>query len=517
MEVQNNDVSNIAYLINSDDFSLTEEEDEEEIESAFSPENNVTKIEHVIADTHSIDYVPDKVDRLSDETKFTNTDSYFANEIPKDIKPPVKSIDHISNGIEFKNNNLHTIKEILDDTVSVKNRLDQLPDNLGTDLRNLCGMYGSEFVVKDFILCFFRVLFPKGNPRNDRNYWFHIICYEKIAKHIGSEFNINVGEFNSAISTVIITTPLNKYVDYLLEIELYGHFDKLYNKILDGFQILSDILQITNDVRYKSVVTVIKELTGSFPDYLLPGQTINPSGNSNQAKPSVNSTMNKYPQKNISNTRGNNLHLDNYKSDSRQYDNKNFKKGGFQGRLEKPGSGFSPTGNRSLPEYKSNSENKFKSTPSDPINKANLVDTKSESIYRPDKVKPSAKFNQIDMVKFVESKSDPIDKVKSVVPKSNPTDQVNKVNLTDTKSNLTETNNSDKKPETNNSDKKTETNNSDKKPETNNSDKKTETNNSGKQDNSIVREKPNRANHYGKLTHPTNYTPKKKSDRPPIN
>ena len=59
---------------------------------------------------------------------------------------------------------------------AASDRLNNLPDNLGIILQNLSKQYGNIFIVKDFILCFFRILFPDGNPRRDPRYWFYSIC-----------------------------------------------------------------------------------------------------------------------------------------------------------------------------------------------------------------------------------------------------------------------------------------------------------------------------------------------------
>ena len=372
------------------------------------------------------------------------------------------------------------------DINSAKTRLEQLPNNLGANLQNLCEVYGSEFVVKDFILCFFRVLFPEGKPCNDRDYWFHAICYEKIAKYIGVEFNINVGEFNSTNGNLIVTTPLSIYIDHLLEIRQRGnysrtgelmmddHFDNLYMDILNGFQTLSDILQIRNDTRYKSVVTVIKELTGTVPNYLLPGQQPNKSKDvpTTVQFALASKSISIPPPKNVSNTRGNNLHLDNHSPKSQQQDNKNYKKGGFQNNTK------SFPGNRSSPEYKPMSipDTKVESISPKSTDTVKFVENKSNSTDQNDKLLDNSVQ---DKVKSVKSKPTSIDKVKFIGPASNST-----IRTDSDKSSI-------------------------------DSDKSVVDS-----DQQEVYEKPNRSNQYGKLNQPNKYdkyNPKKKSDRPPIN
>lgn len=399
-----------------------------------------------------------------------------------------------------------SVEKISYDINSAKTRLEQLPNNLGANLQNLCEVYGSEFVVKDFILCFFRVLFPEGNPCNNRDYWFHAICYEKIAKYIGAEFNINVGEFNSTNGNLIVTTPLSIYIDHLLEISQRGnysqtgeltiepsnakshsvsrtssevddHFDNLYTDILNGFQTLSDILQIRNDNRYKSVVTVIKELTGSVPNYLLPGQQPNKSKDiPTQVQFGLASkSISIPPSKNVSNTRGNNLHLDNHSPKSQQQDNKNYKKGGFQNNTK------SFPGNRSPPEYKtiSNSDTKAESLSPKSIDTVKFVENKSNSTDQNDKSLDNSSQDKVKSVKSVKSKSNPIDKVKFIGPVSNSTTLIDsdKSSIDSDKLILDS-------------------------------------------DQQGVYEKPNRSNQYGKSNQPNKYdkySPKKKSDRLPIN
>ena len=168
--------------------------------------------------------------------------------------PIPKETDHIFTSIE-----------------AATSRLESLPNNLGINLQKLCKQYGSAFVIKDFILCFFRLLFPDGKPCRTNTYWFHAICYEKIARHIGTEFDILVAEFDLTDYVIAVETSLNKYIDSQLKLD--DDFLKMYSRILDGFQTLSDVLQITNEPKYKSVVAVIKELKGSISDDLLPGRS----------------------------------------------------------------------------------------------------------------------------------------------------------------------------------------------------------------------------------------------------
>ena len=132
---------------------------------------------------------------------------------------------------------------------------------------------------------FFRLLCPGGKPLQPNPHWFHAICYEKIAKHIGTEFNISVREFTIQDSIIAMETPMNKYMDS--QIKPTEDFTQMRNSILDGFQTLSDVLQVTNEPKYRSVVAVIKELKGTIPDDLLPCQPKNLSKKKGKNQPQI--------------------------------------------------------------------------------------------------------------------------------------------------------------------------------------------------------------------------------------
>jgi hypothetical protein len=214
---------------------------------------------------------------MEEQPEASQTSSIASN--PTESNPMESSLTESS----LTESNLIQTEYVFFSAEAAQARLNSLPNGLGPQLQSMVNQYGSSFIVRDFILCFFRILFPNGKPRQPNEYWFHAICYEKIAKHMGVEFGINVSTFNLTDCIIAIETNMNKYIDSLIRVET-REFDKLYQNILTALQILSDVLQITAEPKYKSVVAVIKELKGQLSDDLMPGKPKIMMGKKNKVK-----------------------------------------------------------------------------------------------------------------------------------------------------------------------------------------------------------------------------------------